>query len=185
MGPELIARALDGRAQVVLSGRASDPASSAALAMRAQLSHAPSWYAGKMLECRATPSIPKGHDCLFVTVRHDHIGCEPTNPARKCTPLSIANHSLRENSSPIELTIDVVFEDPDTFRRTKATSVLCPDLFARLYDVQAETVLFTPYDAAFVVKATLPRLVPAGDFDDTDVYGCQQHAPLLDVDVSI
>jgi hypothetical protein len=54
-----------------------------------------------MLECGATPSIPKGHDCLFVTVREDHVECEPTNPARRCTPLSIANHSLHENSSPI------------------------------------------------------------------------------------
>jgi hypothetical protein len=101
MGPEPIAHALDGGAQVVLAGRASDPASWAALAMRAQLPPAPSWYAGKMLECGATPSIPKGHDCLFVTVRDDHVDCEPTNPVRKCTPLSIANHSLHENSSPI------------------------------------------------------------------------------------
>ncbi|MBN8908848.1 MAG: DUF4387 family protein, partial [Rhodospirillales bacterium] len=26
---------------------------------------------------------------------------------------------------------------------------------------------------------------PAGDFGDTDVYGCQQHAPLLDVDLPL
>jgi len=63
--------------------------------------------------------------------------------------------------------------------------VLCPELFARLYGVKAEHVLFTPYDAAFAFKATLPRLVPAGEFGDTDVYGCQQHAPLLDVDVPV
>jgi hypothetical protein len=54
-----------------------------------------------------------------------------------------------------------------------------------LYNVSEQHVLFTPYDAAFAFKATLPRLVPAGDFGDTDVYGCQQHAPLLDVDLPI
>ncbi|WP_428491917.1 acyclic terpene utilization AtuA family protein [Rhodopila sp.] len=101
MGPEPFTRALDAGAGVVLAGRASDPASWAAAATRAGLSHAPAWYAGKMLECGATPSIPKGHDCLFVTVRQDHVECEPTNPARRCTPLSIANHSLHENSSPV------------------------------------------------------------------------------------
>ena len=101
MGPEPFIEALDAGAQVVLAGRASDPASWAAAATRAQLPPAPAWYAGKMLECGATPSIPKGHDCLFVTVRDDHVECEPTNPARRCTPLSIANHSLHENSSPI------------------------------------------------------------------------------------
>ena len=101
MGPEPFIAALDNGAQVVLAGRASDPASWAAAATRAQLPPAPAWYAGKMLECGATPSIPKGHDCLFVTVREDHVECEPLNPARRCTPLSIANHSLHENSSPI------------------------------------------------------------------------------------
>jgi hypothetical protein len=101
MGPEPFQQALDAGAQVVLAGRASDPASWVAAATRAGLPPAPAWYAGKMLECGATPSIPKGHDCLFVTVRGDHVECEPTNPARRCTPLSIANHSLHENSSPI------------------------------------------------------------------------------------
>ena len=101
MGPEPYMRALDEGAQVVLGGRSSDPAPFAAVAMRAQLPPAPSWYAGKMLECGATPSIPKGHDCLLVTVRDDGVECEPTNPIRRCTPVSVANHSLHENSSPI------------------------------------------------------------------------------------
>ena len=82
-----------------------------------------------------------------------------------------------------ELTVDVVFGDVETFQHVKATGVLCAALFARLYSVPQEHVLFTPYDAAFAFKATFPRLVPAGDFGDTDVYGCQQHAPLLDIEI--
>jgi hypothetical protein len=101
MGPEPFMEALYNGAQVILAGRASDPAPWAAAAIRAQLPPAPAWYAGKMLECGATPSIPKGHDCLLVTVREDGVECEPMNPIRRCTPLSIANHSLHENSSPI------------------------------------------------------------------------------------
>jgi hypothetical protein len=46
-------------------------------------------------------------------------------------------------------------------------------------------VLSTVYDPALAFKATLPRLVPAGDIGDTDVYGAQQHGPLLDVDIPI
>jgi Domain of unknown function (DUF4387) len=97
----------------------------------------------------------------------------------------VAKVCKSKNAGPFELTIDVVFEDAATFRRVKETDVLCPALFARLYSVPEEHVLFTPYDAAFAFKATLPRLVPAGEFGDTDVYGCQQHAPLLDVDLPI
>lgn len=101
MGPEPFIKALDHGAQVVLAGRASDPAPWAAVAMRGQLPPAPAWYAGKMLECGATAAIPKGHDCLLVTVREDHVECEPLNTARRCTPLSVANHALHENASPI------------------------------------------------------------------------------------
>jgi Domain of unknown function (DUF4387) len=97
----------------------------------------------------------------------------------------IAQICKSKNAGPFELTIDVVFEDPAVFDRVKRTQMLGPALFARLYGVRAEDVLFTVYDAALAFKATLPRLVPAGDIGDTDVYGAQQHAPLLDVDIPI
>ncbi len=99
-GPEPYMRALGEGAQVILGGRSSDPAPFAACAMSAQLPPAPSWYAGKMLECGALPAWPKGPDCLHVTVREDGVTCEPMGD-RACTPISVANHSLHENSSPI------------------------------------------------------------------------------------
>ena len=98
---------------------------------------------------------------------------------------NIATVCKSKNAGPFELTIDVVFENAETYQRVKTTGTLCASLFARLYSVPEHQVLFTPYDAAFAFKATLPRLVPAGDFGDTDVYGCQQHAPLLDVNLPI
>ena len=51
-----------------------------------------------------------------------------------------------KNAGPFELTIDVVFDDPALFDKVKRTRVLGPDLFARLYGVRAEDVLFTVYD---------------------------------------
>ena len=97
----------------------------------------------------------------------------------------IAQVCKSKNAGPFMVTIDVLFEDPTLYRRVKATGVLSTALFARLYGVAERDVLFTPYDTASAFKATLPRLVPAGDFGDTDVYGAQQHAPLLDVEVPI
>ncbi|MGE4241792.1 DUF4387 domain-containing protein [Ramlibacter sp.] len=86
-----------------------------------------------------------------------------------------------KNAGPFQVTIDVVFKDAAMYRRVRDTGVLCADLFGKLYGVPAEDVLFTAYDAGLAFKATLPRLVPAGDIGDTDVYGSQQHAPVLDV----
>ena len=97
----------------------------------------------------------------------------------------IAEVCKSKNAGPFELTIDVVFAERSVFERVRATGVLCPSLFARLYDVPVESVLFTPYPAGNAFKATLPRLVASGDVGDTDVYGAQQHAPLLDVDIPL
>ena len=97
----------------------------------------------------------------------------------------IAQVCKSKNAGPFELTIDVVFDDPALFEKVKRTGVLGAALFARLYGMRAEDVLFTVYDAAYAFKATLPRLVPAGDIGDTDVYGAQQHGPLLDVEIPI
>jgi hypothetical protein len=101
MGPEPYLRALDAGAQVILAGRSTDPAPWAALAMHRGIGPAPAWYAGKMLECACNAALPKGHDCLFVTVRGDSVECEPTNPERCCTPLSVAVQALHENASPV------------------------------------------------------------------------------------
>ena len=101
MGPEPYMRALDAGAQVILAGRSTDPAPWAALAMHRGIGPGPSWYAGKMLECACNAALPKGHDCLFVTVRSDSVECEPTNPERRCTPLSVAVQALHENASPV------------------------------------------------------------------------------------
>ena len=46
-------------------------------------------------------------------------------------------------------------------------------------------VLFTEFPAGHAFKATIPRAVSSGDVGDTDVYGAQQHAPLLEVDIPL
>jgi hypothetical protein len=97
----------------------------------------------------------------------------------------IAKVCKSKNAGPFQLTIDVVFETRATYDAVAATGVLTPKLIADLYDVAEEDVLFTPYPAGLAFKATIPRHTPAGDLGDTDVYGCQQHAPMLDVDIPI
>jgi len=97
----------------------------------------------------------------------------------------IAKACKSKNAGPFEVTIDVVFDDRALFERVRKTGVLGPALFARLYKTRPEDVLFTEYPAGNAFKATLPRLIASGDVGDTDVYGAQQHAPLLDVEIPI
>jgi hypothetical protein len=97
----------------------------------------------------------------------------------------IAKVCKSKNAGPFDLTIDVVFDNAEIYRQVKETEVLCPGLFARLYNVRESDVLFTPYDAGYAFKATLPRLVSSGGIGDTDVYGAQQHALVLNVEIPL
>ena len=101
------------------------------------------------------------------------------------TIASIAQVCKSKNAGPFHLTIDVVFEDKAMFERVRATNVLRAELFSQLYQVDVDDVQFTIYPAALAFKATVPRKIPAGDFGDSDVYGAQQHAPLLAVDIPL
>ena len=69
------------------------------------------------------------------------------------------------------------------FAHVRDSGVINAALFERLYGVPAKDVQFAVYPPALAFKATLPRLVPAGGDGDTDVYGAQQHAPLLTVEI--
>jgi len=97
----------------------------------------------------------------------------------------IAKACKSKNAGPFEVTLDVVFEERAMYERVRATGVLGPELFARLYGVRSEDVIYTEYPAGNAFKATIPRLVASGDIGDTDVYGAQQHAPLLEVEIPL
>ena len=89
-----------------------------------------------------------------------------------------------KNAGPFELTFDIIFNDAETYERVKQSGVLSPELFARLYRIPVEHVLnFCFFDQAHAVKATIARSVSSGSAGDSDVFGAQQHAPLLTIEI--
>lgn len=90
-----------------------------------------------------------------------------------------------KNAGPFEVTIDLMFETREIYDKVVKSGVINEQLFAKLYGVDAKDVLYTPYPAALALKGTIPRRISSGDVGDTDVYGAQQHAPLLDVEIPI
>lgn len=104
MGVEPFLAALDQGAQVILAGRAYDPACFAATAIRDGYDWGLALHLGKILECAAIASTPgSGSDCMFGWLRRDHFLIEPTNPTRRCTTTSVAAHTLYEKSDPYRL----------------------------------------------------------------------------------
>ena len=97
----------------------------------------------------------------------------------------IAKACKSKNAGPYELTLDIMFDDAATFDKVRRTGVICPALIARLYNVPVASVVFTEFPPAHAFKATIERRIASGAVGDTDVYGAQQHAPLLNVEVPI
>jgi hypothetical protein len=97
----------------------------------------------------------------------------------------IAKACKSKNAGPFQITFDIMFEDRATFDKVLKSGKLTARTIASLYGVDEADVLFTPYPPALAFKATMDRLIPSGAIGDTDVYGAQQHAPLLDIEIKL
>ena len=88
-----------------------------------------------------------------------------------------------KNANPFALTLDLVFPDKETFERVRSSGIINRALIARLYTVPQNDVLLVEFPPANAIKATIPRLHGSGAVEDSDVYGAQQHGPLMDVEI--
>lgn len=88
-----------------------------------------------------------------------------------------------KNAGALLITLDVIFEDEATYQKVRDSGVITPALIAERYGVSQNEVSIIPYDVAYAIKITLPRLHTSGAFGDADIYGAQQHAPLMDIEI--
>ena len=97
MGVEPFLEALSDDVDVVVAGRAYDPAPYAALCLKRGIDPGIAWHMGKIMECGAVCAEPKGR-VILATVRPDSFALAPMSAKERCTPLSVAAHTLYEKS---------------------------------------------------------------------------------------
>ena len=90
-----------------------------------------------------------------------------------------------KNAGPYRVTLDILFTDPDLYRRVRDSGSVTKESVAAAYGIDAAQVssLFN-VDMANAIKVTLRRTAQ-GAFGETDMYGCQQHVPLLGLPVRL
>jgi hypothetical protein len=96
---------------------------------------------------------------------------------------SIAKVIRSKNAGPCLLTLDVMLPDAAAFAYVTARRDVLRREIARRYGRSENEVVVLAFAPALAVKVTLPRDVVSGDIGDRDVYGAQQHAPLLDIEL--
>ncbi len=96
--------------------------------------------------------------------------------------IDVASVIRSKNSGPYELTFDIIFKDVEMFKKVKAAQAINNKMFAALYQIDESDIIGLVYfDPAKAVKITIVRPIPSGALGETDVYGAQQHAPLMNM----
>lgn len=104
MGVEPLQAALEADVDLIVAGRCSDPALFAAMPIMMGLPHGLAWHAGKVVECGASVCEKPSHGMIVGYVRPDEVVIQPIGPGLRCTPQTVAAHSLYENADPFHFT---------------------------------------------------------------------------------
>ncbi len=90
-----------------------------------------------------------------------------------------------KNAGPFVLTFDIMFDDAELYEQVRDSGVLSKQLVAEIYQQDEADVLFFQCDKALAIKFSFPRPIASGDLGDSDCFGGQQYAPLLEIEVPV
>jgi hypothetical protein len=91
-----------------------------------------------------------------------------------------------KNAGTDKITFDIIFRERQVYEMVKRAQVLTRARMARLYGISENRITdFVHYDPANAIKFTILRERPSGSPGDPDIFGAQQYAPLLDIEVPV
>ena len=85
-----------------------------------------------------------------------------------------------KNAGPYLITFDVLFKDRQTYQLVCESEALTASTVAAAFHIPRSRVSsFFHVPMANAIKVTIRRSTVQGAVGDSDVYGCQQHVPLM------
>ena len=89
-----------------------------------------------------------------------------------------------KNAGPYEITFDLIFKDFKSYQEVRDAGIITRELIADLYRITPDQIVsIINFDPARAIKITIIRSLSAGAVGERDVYGAQQHAPLLGIEI--
>jgi hypothetical protein len=87
-----------------------------------------------------------------------------------------------KNAGSFIITIEIIFDDFDVYKKVKSSGAISAQSIAQVYGISQGQILdFCFYDPGMGIKANIRRKNPSGGPGESDVYGCQQYAPLFNL----
>lgn len=95
----------------------------------------------------------------------------------------VCKHVRSKNAGPFWITVDLFFNDRETYGRHVDSPVLGEASLARVFDVDAASLKRFPVPDLCVLKVSFPRRVPQGGAFERDMHGGQQYVRLLELEL--
>jgi len=100
--------------------------------------------------------------------------------------VELAKTIRSKNAGTDKITFDIIFREKKNYELIKKSKVLTKRSVAKLFNIPEERISdFVEFDPAYAVKFTIFRTHPSGSPGETDVFGCQQYPPLLDLEIPL
>lgn len=102
------------------------------------------------------------------------------------TRLSELAKTIRsKNAGTDKITFDIIFREREAYDRVRRSGALTRASVCRVLNVdEARLTDFVEYDPAYAIKFTILRERPSGSPGDADIFGAQQYAPFLDLEIA-
>lgn len=109
---------------------------------------------------------------------------EANMPTKKL--VEIAKTIRSKNAGVDKITFDIIFRDRADYDLVRNSLALTRETVALLYGIDEDRISdFVEFDPALAIKFTIYRARPSGSPGDPDIFGAQQYAPLMDVEIPL
>ncbi|MCU0563129.1 MAG: DUF4387 domain-containing protein [Desulfobacterales bacterium] len=100
--------------------------------------------------------------------------------------VDLAKTIRSKNAGTDKITFDIIFRERENYELVKRSGVLTRRTVAVLFNIPDERISdFLEYDPAYAIKFTIYRREPSGSPGESDIFGCQQYPPLLEIEVPV
>jgi len=91
-----------------------------------------------------------------------------------------------KNAGTDKITFDIIFREKVNYELVKKSGVINKTLISQIYGLEEKEICdFVEFDPAYAIKFTIYRKKPSGSAGETDIFGCQQYPPLLDIEIPV
>ncbi len=98
----------------------------------------------------------------------------------------IAKTIRSKNAGVDRITFDIIFRTSDDYELVRRSGVISRATISALYRLRQDRITdFDEFDPAYAIKFTIQRERASGSPGDPDIFGAQQYAPLMDIEVPV